>query len=332
MKSLTRRDFIKTVGTTAAVLSTAGFLSQAQGTVEIRMGHDGPPTQPYNVGLATAGRFMQQLSGGRIEMQVFPAGQLGNQQQQLLQTIDGTQEAWMGAAAWIAQFHEPLGVFNAAYAFRNVDHMVRFARSNLGRSLIEQGERAANLVVADTWYLGTRQVTVRDTGRCPPFSPDDFGAVKLRAPNAPAFINAARALGSNPTPLGFGEVYGALQSGVIDAQENPLPTIDAAKFYEVVKFLILTSHIVDNIMPFFNKAFWDGLSRRDRNIILEALEVGGEEQNQIIVDQEASLAEKFNEEDHLHIITPDKAPFRDSGQKIFSAIFGDLYADIQRFQ
>jgi tripartite ATP-independent transporter DctP family solute receptor len=134
--------------------------------------------------------------------------------------------------------------------------MYKVLRGPIGEDLFKELPAKIGVRIIDVWYLGTRQTTLRDK---PASTPEEFKGIKLRAPGAPTYIEAVRVLGANPTPMGFGEVYMALKTGVIDGQENPLTTIKSSKFYEVTKYLVLTSHMVDSIIPQINERTWKSL-------------------------------------------------------------------------
>ena len=153
------------------------------------------------------------------------------------------------------------------FMFRDFDHWKPFAPARLRRT--GRGYRAksgGNKVVAITYY-GERQVTSNK----PIKKPEDMKGLKIRVPDAPLYTMFPRAVGANPTPIAFAEVYLALQNGTVDAQENPLPTIDAKKFYEVQKYIVLTGHITDSLLTIVGAQTWNKLSDADKKIFEEVL-------------------------------------------------------------
>jgi len=245
-------------------------------------------------------------------MQIFPSGQLGSQQEQMLATIQGTQEMWMSNPAWLAQYSPRVGILGAAYLFRDLDHMYKVLRGPIGEDLFKELPAKIGVRIIDVWYLGTRQTTLRDK---PASTPEEFKGIKLRAPGAPTYIEAVRVLGANPTPMGFGEVYMALKTGVIDGQENPLTTIKSSKFYEVTKYLVLTSHMVDSIIPQINERLWKGLKPEYQKVIIEAFREGGKYNDKLILDGEASLVEEL-QKGGMTVIKPNLELFRARARQI----------------
>lgn len=295
------------------VLFVIWFLSLSHGApIVIRMGHDGAPTQPYHPALELVAKIIAEKTNNEVKLQIFPSGQLGSQQEQMLGTIQGTQEMWMSNPAWLAQYVPKIGILTWAFLFRDLDHMYKVMRGPIGEELFKELPTKIGVRVIDVWYLGTRQTTLRDK---PASTPEEFKGIKLRAPGAPTYIEAVRVLGANPTPMGFGEVYMALKTGVIDGQENPLTTIKSSKFYEVTKYLVLTSHMVDSIIPQIHERFWKSLKPEYQKIVIEAFREGGKYNDQLILDGEAKLVNEF-QKGGMTVIRPNLEPFRARASKI----------------
>jgi tripartite ATP-independent transporter DctP family solute receptor len=140
------------------------------------------------------------------------------------------------------------------------------------------------------WYYGTRHMTTRDK---PLREPADLRGLKMRVPEAPLFLDMMRTLGAAPTPMSLGEVYLSLQTGVIDGQENPLPTIAANKFMEVQKCLNLTGHIMVPLVPVISTQSWNALPPADRDLLLAALAEGGVLGSRLTQESEARLQGEF---------------------------------------
>ncbi len=218
----------------------------------------------------------------------------------------------MSGVAWLAQYSPRIGVLGWAYLFRDLDHMYKVLRGPMGEELFKEFPTKIGVRVIDVWYLGTRQTTLRDK---PASTPEEFKGIKLRSPGAPTYIEAVRVLGANPTPMGFGEVYMALKTGVIDGQENPLTTIKASKFYEVCKYLVLTSHMVDSIIPQINERLWKSLKPEHQRVVIEAFREGGKLNDKLILDGEAKLVEEF-ERGGMTILRPNLDTFRGRATQI----------------
>src|SRR4029453_7822164 len=176
-----------------------------------------------------------------------------------------------------------------------------------------QQKSGGNKVVAITYY-GERHVTSNKAIN----KPEDMKGLKIRVPDAPLYTMFPRAVGANPTPIAFAEVYLALQNGTVDAQENPLPTIDAKKFYEVQKYIVLTGHITDALLTIIGGPTWNKLSDADKKIFSEVLsEAAGRATGQI-VEVEQKLGAEFSKRGKEGVKV-DPPPSREAVPKLHNA-------------
>ena len=275
----------------AAGVWAAAPAAAGEPTYEIKWSTVAVPTQPEYKGMEVFGKTLEGLSGGKIKVRTFHSGQLADQKTQLTRVQRGTLEMSFADPAWFSDHVPEMGVFGAAYVFRDLDHLYRVMSGPMGQEYFEKGTQKTGIRPLDVWYLGTRQLSLSTTK--PVRKPDDMKDVKLRVPNAPIWIAMGKALGGNPTPLGFGELYLALKTGTVDAQDNPLPTNDAAKFYEVTKQIVMTSHIIGQLWPIINEPLWQGMPPEYRQWIKMSLAVGRSYMNYLVLEGEASLVEKL---------------------------------------
>ena len=289
------------------------------------------PQQPQVKGLQIFAREVEKLSNGEIIVKIFHSGQLGNQQTQLTGVMRGTLDMTFTDPNSLAQFDKRLGIFGAAYLFRDLGHMYRVMEGPVGAEYFDRLAEGKGVRPLDVWYLGTRQLNLRDKAVR---SPEDMKGVKLRMPNSPQWIALGRALGASPTPLGFGEVYLALKTGVVDGQDNPLPTDKAQKFYEVTKYIVLTSHQIGMVWPSINERLWQKMPDEYRGWIIEALRAAREHQNRIVLEGEASLVDEFEGVHGMTIIrNPDREAFMKHALESYREFEGDwgegMYEKIQ---
>lgn len=134
--------------------------------------------------------------------------------------------------------------------------------------------------------------------------------VKPRVPNNPMWIAMGRALGANPTPLGFGELYLALKTGTVDGQDNPLPTNETAKFYEVTKYIIMTDHVLGQLCPIIHEPLWQGMPAEYKQWIRMAAMTARAYMNYLVLEGEATLLDKFEKQYGMKIVYPDLEPWR----------------------
>jgi TRAP-type transport system periplasmic protein len=241
-----------------------------------RPGQDGSPrlrlAHVYEVGAPThacgAAEFARMIAEADvgIEVVLFPAAQLGSEAELIEQVATGQLEMAIAGPSFLAAWHPPIGAFDAAYAFEDADHLMEFSDSSLGEELWEELRRRHGVRVIDTWFYGARHITAKKPVR----RPEDLRGMRLRMPAAQVWLATAEAMGASPTPIPFSEVYLALQQGVADGQENPIPTIEAMKFHEVQSHLNLTRHVYSSTQLLISERVWQRLSEEQRQAVVEA--------------------------------------------------------------
>jgi tripartite ATP-independent transporter DctP family solute receptor len=215
------------------------------------------------------------LSGGRIKIDVHLGGTLFTQEGQMSAIRQGTLDMTDGGPNWFEEQVPSLAMFSAAYIFKDYAHMTKVLNGDIGKQLSEEVAGKMGVRPLSSWYMGTRHLNLRDIGK-EVKNPDDMKGVKLRMPNSPSWIAMGKALGASPTPITVSEVYLALKTGTVDAQDMPIPATLMRKFNEVTKYYILTGHSVNPIMPVINERKWQSLSSEDQGILYRAAEKGRE--------------------------------------------------------
>jgi tripartite ATP-independent transporter DctP family solute receptor len=252
---------------------------------------------------------IERVTQGRISADVYVAGQIFTQEGEIAAAREGTLDIANYAASWVAEFVPYLGQLGAVYTFSSYEHMRNvFSDPDIWGQIVADVGEAVGVVPLTALYLGTRQLNlVESVGEVR--HPDDMKGVKLRTPNSASWIALGKALGGNPTPLSFGEVYMGLRTGVVEGQDNPLNTDVIQKFYEPTKYIVLTDHVVDTIWPSINKARWDSFSADDQALILEAWEVARQFNDDIVLEGEANARAFMEEQGIIFIEDPDKDAF-----------------------
>ena len=244
--------------------------------------------QPHwNATLFKQGTELEAIARGNLEMSITSA-------QELATIIPG----------W--------SIFTAGYLLRDADHQKKVFASGVMDDLKKQVEDKLGVKLLSVMYLGRRQINLRTDKEIK--TPADLAGVKLRMPGTEAWLFLGKALGANPLPLAFTEVYTALQTGAIDGQDNPLPTNRDSKFFEVTKQIVLTSHLVDQNYVAFSKKVWDGLKPDQQKIVQKAADDAAELGRQRQLKLEGEL-EAFFKEKGLKVYAPDVAAFRAKVQK-----------------
>ncbi len=252
------------------------------------------------------GKTVKEKSQGRLEIQSFPGGQLGASRDTIEGVANGIQQIVTEGAANFGQWVPSISVVEAPYIWRDADHLVKTLGGPIGEELNKQLVERRGMRILGTTYYGTRHLT---TSRKEVRSIADMAGFKLRVPENDVFRAMAESWGARPTPMNFGELYLALSQNAVDGQENPLPTIQAGKFHEVQKYLVLTAHIITPRLVVINEAFWKGLGPADQKILKDALDEGIAWQNQEILKAEQTLVDTFKRAG-MTVIEPDVAAFR----------------------
>jgi TRAP-type transport system periplasmic protein len=251
---------------------------------------------------------VEKLSGGQIQVDVYHSGQLFTQAAEQDAIRKGTVDMIYTSSQWLAQFMPTLGMFGAAFTFQSYNQMTKTFNGPIGKKLFEEVAKTQGMRPLTAYYLGTRQLNVIEKAGAIT-KPEQMKGVKLRVPNSPTWIAMGKALGANPTPMAFGEVYMGLKTGVIDGQDNPLPTDKNAKFYEVTKYIILTNHVIDSTWPTINEKRWQSLTPAQQKWVVQAAEKARQFCDKKNIENEKSLLDFFKSQGIKIIENPDRAAF-----------------------
>ena len=301
---LSRRLLLAAAATSVALLGGIGAAS-AQ-TKVIRWGDVVGGTHPSVLMIDRVGKAVKEKTQGRVEIQGFPGGQLGGSRDMIEAVANNVQTVVTEGAANFGQWVPSISIVEAPYIWRDADHMIKTLNGAFGEELNKQLIEKRGMRILGATYYGTRHLT---TSRKEVKSVADMSGFKLRVPENDVFRAMAESWGARPTPMNFGELYLALSQNAVDGQENPLPTIQAGKFQEVQKYLVLTGHILTPRLVVINEGFWKGLSAADQKAVKEAMDEGIAWQNQEIIKAEAALVDTFKAAG-MTVIRPDVEAFR----------------------
>lgn len=216
----------------------------------------------------------------------------------------------------IAKLVPEFSIFTAGYIVRDPDHQQKVFNGAIGDELFKLVAEKMEVTPLATIYLGTRQVNLREARNVK--TPADLKGVKLRMPGSKEWLFLGEALGATATPLAFGEVYLGLKTGTIDGQDNPLPTVRAAKFYEVTKQLVLTQHLVDGIFISISNKSWSAMNAAQKTKVKAAAQAAAAYNNQNRLQEEAQIVDFFKQQG-LQVSTPDVEAFRRAVQAAYAA-------------
>jgi len=276
------------LGATAAILVSA-FTAQAE--TALKWAHVYETSEPFHTESVWAAEEIGKRTEGRYKIDVFPASQLGKEADLNQGLKLGTVDIIISGSSFAAREYAPIGVTYYPYTFRDPAHLIAYTKSDVFKRLAKGYEDASGNHITAVTYYGTRQTTSnRPIGKC-----SDMQGLKMRVPDVPAYLAMPRACGANTTPIAFAEVYLALQNGTVEAQENPLTTIEAKKFFEVQKHIVLTGHIVDHLNTLVSKTVWSQLSDADKQIFTEVMQEAAQRATKIIEEREKKLVSTFKE-------------------------------------
>ena len=310
---MTQKSTIKTLATFALLVAGIGASALAQAQTQLKWAHVYETSEPYHKWALWSAEEFKKRTNGKYEIKVFPASSLGKESDinQGLQL--GTVDIILTGASFASRAFPRLAVSYYPFTFRDADHVLAYAKSDVFKELAEGYKKATNgnTVTALTYY-GVRHATSNKLFK----TCDEMKGLKIRVPDAPAYTALPRACGANATPIAFAEVYLALQNGTVDAQENPLPTIEAKKFYEVQKNIILTGHIADSLLTIIAPHVIAKLTPAEQKALIEVTQEGAANAGIEIRKREGELVEEFKKKG-INVVTVDRNEFQ---QRVLKAI------------
>jgi tripartite ATP-independent transporter DctP family solute receptor len=287
---------------TALALATTGVSAQTK----LKWAHVYETSEPYHKWSVWAADEIKKRTNGRYEIEVFPASTLGKETDINQGLTLGTVDIILSGISFAARTYPRVGVGYYPYTFRDADHLLKYAQSDVFKELTDGYKAKTGIQMTAVTYYGARHTTTNKPFR----TCDEMKGLKIRVPDVPAYLALPQACGANPTPIAFAEVYLALQSGTVDAQENPLTTIEAKKFYEVQKNIILTGHIIDSLTTQVGPHVWSKLSDGDKKIFTEVMQEAAKNATSDIRKREGELVDEFKKKG-INIIEVNRNDFRD---------------------
>lgn len=266
-----------------------------------------PETHPMNVRGREMAAAIKQETGGRFELQVFPSSQLGSDTDTLSQVRSGGVEFFTLSGLILSTLVPAASINGMGYAFADYASVWAAMDGDLGTYIRAQIAKANLVAMERIWDNGFRQTT---TSTKPVETPDDLKGMKLRVPPSPLWTSMYRAFDSAPTSINFNEVYSALQTRIVDGQENPLAVIATAKLNEVQKYCSLTNHMWDGFWFLANRRAWERLPDDVRTIVARNINAAGLKEREDTARLNAGLQQELAAKG-LAFNRPDPAPFRD---------------------
>jgi tripartite ATP-independent transporter DctP family solute receptor len=303
---------MKRIALAVAAMATALSMG-AFAQTKLKWAHVYETSEPYHTAAVWAAGEIAKRTNNRYAVEVFPASSLGKETDINQGLTLGTVDIIYTGQLFAGRSHGPISIGGAPFVFRDFDHWKKFASSKLFDDLAAGYAKGTNgnKVLAITYY-GDRQTTSNKALN----KPEDMKGLKIRVPDAPLYTLFPRAVGANPTPIAFAEVYLALQNKTVDAQENPLPTIDAKKFYEVQTHINLTAHITDALLTIVGAPLWAKLSDADKKAFTDVFRQAATRASGEIVESEKKLVGEFEKRGKT-VVRVDRKPFIAAVQKFY---------------
>lgn len=298
----------------AAALSTVSLPSLAQTKTVLRISTPAVPDDWHAKMWTVFKDTLEKTAPGEFDVQINLNASLFKQGTEPAAMARGNLELSSISAFDIAKLVPEFSVFTAGYMVRDPVQQQSIFNGPIGAELFKTVSEKMEVTPLATVYLGTRQLNLRDVKNVK--TPADLKGVKLRMPGSKEWLFLGEALGATATPLAFGEVYLGLKTGTIDGQDNPLPSVRAAKFYEVTKQIVLTSHLVDGIFIAISNKSFNALSAAQKQKVTAAAQAAAAYNNENRVKEEAQLVEFFKKEG-LQVTTPDLDAFRKAVQTTY---------------
>lgn len=322
--SINRRTILlgAAAGALAAPFIRPGMARAAEFSYKIA--NNQPLEHPSNVRLAEAAKAILEATDGRFDLQIFPSNQLGADTDVLGQLRSGGVEFFQLSPVILSTLVPNASINGVGYAFPDYDTVWKAMDGDLGAYARGQIENAGLVVMDKIWDNGFRQTT---SSTKPIVTPADLEGFKIRVPVSPLWTSLYTAFGSAPASINFAEVYTALQTGIVDGQENPLAIMKVAKMWEVQKYLSMTNHMWDGFWLLGNRRSWNALPEDVQQVVVDSFNASADDQRADVMALNASLKDELEAEGFV-FNDVDPAPFEDKLREAgFYAQWKDTYGE-----
>ena len=298
----------------AAALGVSALPALAQSKIALRISTPAVPDDWHGKMWTVFKETLDKSAPGEFDVQINLSGSLFKQGTEPAAMARGNLELAAISAQDIAKILPEYSIFTAGYLIRDPDHQQKVFNGPIGAEMYKAVADKMDVQILGIGYLGSRQVNLREVRNVK--TPADLKGVKLRMPGSKEWLFLGEALGATPTPLAFGEVYLGLKTGTVDGQDNPLPSVRAAKFYEVTKQIVLTSHLTDGIFIALSNKSFNAMSFAQKRKVADAARAAIAFNNENRIKEEAQLVDFFKKEG-LQVSTPDVEAFRKTVQAAY---------------
>lgn len=287
-------------------------------------------THPVSVAMDSMAASVEKISGGQLNVKIYPSQQLGSERELLELVQIGTIGMTKISGATLENIVPPVRVFSLPYLFRDDEHYRTVTEGDIGRELLEAGAEYGLKGIA-YYEAGRRSFYTKDR---PIMTPDDLAGMKTRVIPSVMAMQFIQTLGGSPTPLAYGELYTAFQGGIVDAAENNPPSFYTSRHYEVTNYYTLNEHTAIPDFLVIGTQVWDDLTEQEKEWLRQAVDESVEYQ-QVLWEESVEESMEAVQEAGVEVIHPDKEPFRQSVQPIYDQFrenSPELYKWVERIQ
>jgi tripartite ATP-independent transporter DctP family solute receptor len=310
--SILRRCLIAATAAACTALAAPAF---AQGKVPLRISTPAVPDDWHGKMWTVFKESLDKSAPGEFDVQINLNASLFKQGTEPAAMARGNLELSSISAFDIAKLVPEFSIFTAGYVIRDPAHQAKVFAGPVGQEMFKLASEKMEVTILTPIYLGTRQVNLREARNVR--TPADLKGVKLRMPGSKEWLFLGEALGATATPLAFGEVYLGLKTGTIDGQDNPLPSVRAAKFYEVTKQIVMTNHLVDGIFIAISDKAWKAMTPAQQGKVKAAADAAAAFNNDNRLKEEAQIVDFFKQQG-LTVTAPDVEAFRKTVQAAYA--------------
>ena len=296
---------MKLIATLIAACAALTVAAPATAQTKLKWAHVYEASEPYHKWSVWAADEIKKRTNGKYDIQVYPASSLGKETDINQGLALGTVDMIISGPSFAARSLPRLGIAYYPFIFKDADHLLAYSKSAVFKEMVDQYRAKTGIQMTAYTYYGARHTTSnRAFNDCA-----GMKGLKIRVPDVPVYMATPKSCGANPTPIAFAEVYLALQNGTVEAQENPLTTIEAKKFFEVQKHIMLAGHIVDGLVTQVGPHVWSKLTDAEKKLFTEVTLEAAAKATADIKKRESELTDEFKKKG-LNIVQVDRVGFQ----------------------
>jgi len=297
------------------------FTKYKKGETELKLAYVMAPGGTVHLGALKFAEFVNEKSGGRIKVKIYPNGQLGNDRELSEALIIGSIDMVLTGPAVIGWYAPEYGATETPFMFRSYEHVEKMLKGPIGKEIEQLMIKRRGIHFISYWLRGPRYLT---TTKTIVRAPEDLSGLKLRVPELPTYIRSWKIFGANPTPLPYSDMFMALKQGVVDGQENPLEVIYTSHLYEAQKYVMETRHLLSFYILETSDHFFSKFSPENQKLILEAADEAKRYQDLMMFEYEEKYT-KFLQENGMEFIEVDRQAFEEIALNKLPPYFKDKW-------